>query len=127
GALTAQPEIVAGGVALTSLGVAHNSAAVEMERMANRHTANFIYQTMEINLYESHQTKEWFFYEQLRAYNSLRGEYWTVPAIPTAEQPANIELSIQTMQTEAARLQGVGVGNTLWHLKEAFVLGRGGR
>ena len=124
GAYFAQPQVIYAGLALESLAVAHNTVGIDLERAANRHTANFVAKSMEISMYENYQTKEWYFFEQLRAYNSLRGEYWTVPQIPMS-QPGSIDDMVSALQREASAVQGEGWGTVLWHGKEAAMAGRG--
>ena len=124
GCYFAQPQVVYAGIALESLAVAHNSVGIDLERAVNRHTANFVAKSMEIHMYENYQTKEWYFFEQLRAYNSLRGEYWTVPSIPMG-QPGSVDDFISGLQREANAVQGEAWGTALWHVKEAAMAGRG--
>lgn len=110
-----------GGILMLDSANSSNSIAIDMERRVNEHRVALLSAAMDYSLFDSGNSKEWFFFEQLRAYNSLRGEHWTNLGIPTGA-PSDLEARIIGIQNEARRLHGEGLGNILWHARRSLRL-----
>lgn len=109
---------LAGGFLTLSAANGTNATAIDMERAANSHRIGLIQSAMEYSIFDTQLSKEWMFFEQLRAYHSLRGEHWT-NMFSAFERPAALEVRITSIRQEAQALEGLGLGSNLWHLRRA--------